>query len=236
MTILSQDHIDFSHARPVISAAQKFVLPVAAFADADPLVYPGGTEKAGQPITDWQGKPVGAKGIVFFNAIDKCYQAAPADGRSVIIINEVTAEKARDLREFLHALGQPVEQLSKASLERVIAHAQKNLGLVDIYNSTDDFIRAKMTPVDAAEAGPRPWGWRKRDDRDICQAVFVKGPGRYEGPGVTPQQIPPRGAFVVRQEVGGHSNDRMVDAEVMLRTYLNADGTRLELAQFRDQS
>jgi hypothetical protein len=218
----------------VISAAQKFVLPVAAFADADPLVYPGGTEKAGQSITDWQGKPVGAKGIVFFNATDKCYQAAPSDGRSVIIINEVTADQARDLREFLRTLAQPVEQLSKASLERVIAHAQKDLGLVDIYNSTDEFIRARMTPVDAADAEPRarPWGWLKRDDRDICQAVFVQGPGRIEGPGATPQQIPPRGAFVVRQEVGGHPNDRMVDAEVMLRTYLNADGTPLTLAQF----
>lgn len=231
--VYSKDDIDFSAARPVISAAQKFIIPVAAFDDADPLVYPGGTERAGQPITDWQGNPVGGKGIVFFNATDKCYQAAPSDGRSVIIINEVTAEKARNLRDFLRQLGQPVEQLSKASLERVIAHAQEDLGLVDIYNSTDGFVRAKMTPVEAgAQYGARPWGWLKRDDRDICQAVFVKGPGRIEGPGATPQEIPPRGAFVVRQDVGGQPNDRMVDAEVMLRTYLNADGSRLDLRNF----
>jgi hypothetical protein len=234
--VQTQDGIDFSKARPVISAAQKFILPVAVFDDADPLVHPAGTEKAGQPITDWQGRPVGASGIVFFNATDKCYQAAPSDGRSVIIINEVTAEKARDLREFLRRLGQPVDQLSKTALERVMVHAQKDLGLIDIYNSTDAFVRAKMTPVDeaSAEAGARPWGWRKRDDRDICQAIFVKGPGRFEGPGATPQQIPPDGAFVVRQDVGGRPSDRMVDAEVMLRTYLNADGTPLELAQFCD--
>jgi hypothetical protein len=236
MTVISKDDIDFSLARPVISAAQKFVIPVAPFDDADPLVYPDGTEKAGEPITDWQGNSVGAKGIVFFNGVDKCYQAAPSDGRSVIIINEVTAEQARDLREFVRGLGEPADRLAKSSLERVVAHAQKDLGLFDIYNSTDEFIRSKMTPVLDADDAARPVGWMKRDDRDICQAVFVKGPGRFQGPGATPQQIPPRGAFIVRQDHGGKQDYRMVDADVMFRTYLNVDGRPLDLRDFADAS
>jgi hypothetical protein len=189
--------IDFSEARPVISAAQKFVIAVAAFDDADPLVYPGGTEKAGEPITDWQGNVVGTKGIIFFNEIDKCYQAAPSDGQSVIIINEVTAEQARNLRELIRELGELGDNLSKTSLELVISRAQKDLGLIDIYNSTDGFIRSKMTPVlkVSADVGARPWGWLKRDDRDVCRAVFVKGPGCFQGPAATPQQIPPHGAI-----------------------------------------
>jgi hypothetical protein len=145
--VYSKDNIDFSAAKPVISAAQKFIIPVAAFDDADPLVYPAGTEKAGEPITDWQGNVVGAKGIVFFNEIDKCYQAARSDGQSVIIINEVTAEQARNLQEFIRELGEPGDSLSKSSLELVVSHAQKDLGLIDIYNSTDEFVRSKMTPV-----------------------------------------------------------------------------------------
>ncbi len=236
MIVYSKDNIDFSAAKPVVSAGQKFVIPVAAFDDADPLVYPSGTEKAGQPIADWQGNPVGAKGLVFFNQTDKCYQAAPSDGRSVIIINEVTAEQALDLQEFVHRLGEPGDSLSKSSLERIVAHAQKDLGLVDIYNSTDAFIRSKMMPVRAASAGEeaRPWGWLKRDDRDVCRAVFVEGPGCFEGPGATPQQIPPHGAFIVRQEMKGNPNYRMVDADVMLRTYLNVDGSPLDLRSFAE--
>jgi hypothetical protein len=236
VTHYTQDDIDFSRARRVISAAQKFVVPVAAFGDADALVYPRGTEKAGEPITDWQGRPVGEKGIVFYNAVDKCYQAAPADGKSVIIINEVGAAQARDLQNFIGTLAEGSGDLAKASLERVIAHAQKDLGLVDIYNSTDAFVRAKMTPVSNGDAGAggRPRGWHKREDRDICDAIYVRGPGSFQGPAATPQQIPAHGAFVLRQMEDGKPGYRMVDADVMLRTYLNLDGSRIALTDFAD--
>ena len=230
MTYLSSDDVDFSRARPVISAAQKFILPVAEFDDADPLIYPGGTDKAGQPITDWQGTPIGEKGIIFFNKIDRCYQAAPSNGRSVIIINEVTAEQAFGIDAFIRSLDEKIDNLSKSSLELVLAYAERELGLVDIYNSNDDFIRAKMSPIDDATGNfsGRPWGWMKRNDRDICHAVFVKGPARFAGPAATPQEIPVLGAFILRQD----SSYRMVDAVTMLRTYMNSDGSRLDVRDF----
>jgi hypothetical protein len=230
LALLSKDDVDFSGAKPVISAAQKFVIPVAAFADADPLVYPGGTEKAGRPITDWQGKAIGEKGIIFYNEISRCWQAAPSDGRSVVIINEVTADQALALEEFARDLGQSIDELSKSSLERLLAHARSDLGLVDMYNSSDDFIRSKMTPVGdgGADHGTRPWGLMKRDDRDICEAVFVTGPAHFQGPAVTAQEIPADGAFIVRQD----TSYRMVDKAAMLRTYMNADGSPLDLRDF----
>jgi len=229
MILLSADDLDFSTARPVISAAQKFVIPVAAFADAVPLLYPAGTEKAGQPITDWGGQPVGDKGIIFFNEIDRCYQAAPADGRSVIIINEVTAGQVQALREFIARLEEPIEHLCKRSLESLLAYAGREFGLVDLYNSTDDFVRAKMIPMDAAGGTTaRPSGWMRRDDRDICHTVFVKGPARFHGPAATPQEIPPCGAFVVQQG----ASYRMVAAAVLLRTYMNLDASPLDLSEF----
>lgn len=236
MTLLEPDDIDFSAARPVISRAQKFVIPVAAFEDGDPLVYPSGTDKAGEPITDWEGKPIGQEGIIFFNAVDRCYQAAPSDGRSVIIINEVTTAQASALEAFARRLGEPIAAMSKSSLERLLVHARDDLDLPAVYNSDDAFIRAKMTPVHAADpthAAGRPHGLMKRDDRDICHAVFVPGPARFQGPAATPQEIPQEGAFVVRQIVGGKPNYRMVDAPAMLRTYLHADGEPLELRDFR---
>ena len=232
--LLEPAAIDFSTAQPVISRAQKFIVPVAAFADGDPLVYPAGTDRAGQPISDWQGKPVGTHGLVFFNAVDQCYQAAPADGRSVIIINEVTSAQADALEAFVADLGEPLSALSKGALERLLAHARDRLGLVDIYNSDDAFVRAKLTPVHvAATSGAgRPRGLMKRDDRDICYAVFLLGPARFKGPAATPQRIPLRGAFIVRQEIGGEASYRMVEKCAMLRTYLHADGRALALGDF----
>jgi hypothetical protein len=230
VTSLSRDEIDFSNARPVISAAQKFIIPVAALADANPLVYPSGTEKAGQPIADWQGMPVGEKGIVFFNEIDRCYQAAPADGRSVIIVNEVTAHQARAIEQFIRDLRDPIDNLSMLSLESLLAYMRSPLGLVDVYNSTDDFVLAKMKPVSGTRVNDsqRPSGWMRRDDRDLCLALFVKGPSLFEGPAATPQQIPPHGAFIVRQG----TSYRMVDVAAMLRTYMNPDCSPLDLREF----
>src|SRR5688572_8965081 len=45
---------------PVISYAQKFIIPVPALGrKGEPLVYPKDAEKAGQPIVDYQGKLIG---------------------------------------------------------------------------------------------------------------------------------------------------------------------------------
>jgi hypothetical protein len=230
LALLSKDDVDFSGAKPVISAAQKFVIPVAAFADADPLIYPRGTEKAGRPIADWHGNPIGEKGIIFYNQIGRCWQAAPSDGRSAIIINEVTAQQAVALEEFARDLGESIDALSKSSLELLLAHACNDLGLVDMYNSNDDFVRSKMTPVrgGGGERAVRPWGLMKRDDRDVCQAVFVTGPAHFQGPAVTAQEIPTDGAFIVRQD----ASYRMIDKDAMLRTYMNADGSPLKLRDF----
>jgi hypothetical protein len=51
---------------PVISQAQKFIIPVAAFG-GDALVYPESYPQAGQPVLDYQEKPIGERGLVFYN-------------------------------------------------------------------------------------------------------------------------------------------------------------------------
>ena len=66
-----------SVSTPVISQAQKFILPVPAFDNGgEEPDYPINHELAGEPITDWQGNPVGETGVVFFNAKDQAWQAA----------------------------------------------------------------------------------------------------------------------------------------------------------------
>jgi hypothetical protein len=96
--------VGVNDSTPVISNAQKFIIPVPAFGQSgEPLVYPPSYEKAGQAIVDYTGKPVGgsgteaARGLVFFNGKDKSWQAVKGDGEGVIIINEVTPEQAKAL-------------------------------------------------------------------------------------------------------------------------------------------
>jgi hypothetical protein len=228
--LLRGEDIDFALALPVISSVQKFILPVGAWKDADPLVHPPDSARAGGPITDWEGKRAGETGIVFFNEVDHCYQAAPADGRSVVVINEVSSEQADYIVDFVNRLGQTVDSLSKAALRRVLEVAATRLGLVDIYNSDDDYVRSTMVPVVQARTDDhgRPVGWMRRRKQTVCLAVFVRGPAEFAGPAFTAQQIPAEGAFVVRQDAAY----RMVEAGVMLRTYMRADGTPLALRDF----
>jgi hypothetical protein len=56
----------------------------------------------------------------------------------------------------------------------------------------------------------------------------VKGPADFSGPAVSAQTIPDQGAFVVRQGV----DYRMVAKETMTRTYMNLDGSPLDLGDF----
>jgi hypothetical protein len=230
LTTIAGDDVDFSRATPVLSAAQKFVLPVGVLPDAEPLVHPLGTEKAGQKITDWEGEPIGDRGIVFFNPTDKCYQAVPADGRSVVIFNEIDSIGAGLLSSRIRACGEPASNLSARSIARVIAFAAEVAGRSDIYNSTDAYVRSNFTVIGNAtlDSDQRPLGWMRRNQSEIRHAVFVPGPGLFKGPAATPQQIASDGAFILRHGAAF----RMVERSVMLRTYMNLDCSPLDASAF----
>lgn len=231
MKTIGANDLDFANARPVVTSAQKFVVPVGRLPDADPLLYPPGTERAGQKITDWEGKIIGETGIVFFNAVDKCYQATPADGQSVIIFNEINSARAQNFVAFIRALGGDPNFMSKASILSIIRYAA-DLGVVDTYNSTDAYVRSNLMPLGEAAANwtERPFGWMRRSRQDVCHAVLVPGPALFKGPAATPQQIPPCGAFILQQG----TELRMVEISVMLRTYVNPDCSPLDPGSFDD--
>lgn len=210
----------------VISSAQKFIIPVPALgAGGEPLIYPEGAEKAGGPILDYEGNPIGDLGIVFFNAKDRAWQAAKGDGEAVIIINEVTAEQADKLYQKVAQFQLDPNDLTLAELKQVIAFAQETLGLVDMYNSSRSFIEAKMTPAIADQvptANGQPidaYGFKKRDDRDINQAIYIPGEFVFEGPSASPQEFADGGVIV---EQGGKM--RGVQPDIFVRTYKFSDG------------
>jgi hypothetical protein len=214
------------YSTSVISNAQKFIIPVPAFAQGgEPLVYPQSYEKAGQPILDYAGKTVGDRGLVFFNGKDKSWQAVKGDGEGAIIINEVTQEQAKKLYQKVRELKPDPNSLTLDELKQVLSFAQKRLGLVDMYNSSRSFVQEKMTPVIAGEVPKvngnevKAYGFVKRDDRDVNQAIYIPGEFVFEGPAATPQEFKDGGVIV---EQGGKM--RGVQPEIFARTYKLSDG------------
>ena len=94
-----------------------------------------------------------------------------------------------------------------------------------------------MTPV-----GPPPtdgkgqeiecYGLKKRDDRDICRAIYVAGRVLYEGPTVTPQ-VGDDGLIIVK--IG--ERIAAVQPEIFRETYRHADGQEIRsvAAEIRNQ-
>jgi len=214
------------YSTSVISNAQKFIIPVPAFVQGgEPLVYPQSYEKAGQPILDYTGKPVGDRGLVFFNGKDKSWQAVKGDGEGVIIINEVTREQAKKLYQKVQELKPDPNNLTLDELKQVLSFAQQQLGLIDMYNSSRAFVQEKMTPVIAGEVPKvngnevKAYGFVKRDDRDVNQAIYIPGEFVFEGPAATPQEFKDGGVIV---EQGGKM--RGVQPDIFVRTYKLSDG------------
>jgi hypothetical protein len=129
--------VDASTGTAVISSAQKFILPVPALAGGgEPPLYPTGHQKAGTPILDFQGEPIGERGMVFFNDKDQSVQAVAGDGQGVVIINEVTAEQADQIDREVQQPGASSDPLNLEQLKQILDFARTELKLGDIYNST----------------------------------------------------------------------------------------------------
>lgn len=212
----------------VISNAQKFIVPVPRLSNGgEPLVYPQGSEKAGQAILDYTGNPIGDRGLVFFNGKDKSWQAVLGNGKGVIIINEVTQDQAKKLDQTIRGLKPSPNDLTLNDLKQAIAFAQQ-LGLVDMYNSTREFIQQKMTPVFADDPTfnrqeIEAYGFKKRDDRDVNQAIYIPGTFVFEGPAASPQKFKNGGVIVVQ---GGKM--RGVQPDIFMRTYKLSNGREIE--------
>lgn len=214
---------------PVISSAQKFIIPISAFKEeGEPLIYPEKHQKAGQPILDYEGKPIGKRGIVFFNAKDQAWQAAAGDGESVIIINEVTQQQAEQLDRKIREIQANPDDLTIIQLKQVLSYAQQQLDLNDMYNSSRSFIREKMTPVGSdkgtsSQGADDVYGPKKRDDRDINQAIYIPGGFLFEGPAASPQKFTDGGVII---EQGGKM--RGIQPNIFVRTYTLANGSRIQ--------
>ena len=210
----------------VISTAQKFILPIPELVDGgEPLVYPPNDNRAGEPIEDYKGEPIGARGLVFFNQEDRTVQAVAGDGNGVIIINEVTVDQASALHQYIVSLTSDPAALTLEQLQQIIAYTQEELNLGDMYNSDRTFVAESMSAIDTWDAAisdapvDPAYGFKKRDDRDINQAIYIPGDFQFQGPAATPQRFEDGGVIVQHDD-----SVRGVQPDIFLRTYSFSDG------------
>lgn len=232
--------VNWEAGAEVVSNAQKFVIPVPKFEDGgEPLVYPegakdkNGADIAGTPIKDWQGQPIGDKGVVFWNERDQAWQACKADGNGVVIMNQMTEEQGKMMMD---KIGGDPNHLTLQQFKEVLEYANSDeVGCRDMYNSDRDFISKKMNAMETSETGIPQYGLFRRDDRDVCKALFAEGPGEFEAPSgggvLVKQPIPEEGGILVRQPDGKVFLYRKIDLEVFVDTYKLKDGSQVVLGE-----
>lgn len=244
---ISHRQFQFDQGTEVVSSAQKFIIPVPTFHNSgggEELVYPQGAKDgegrnlAGQAIKDWQGNPIakpGEKGVVFYNAKDRSYQAVKADGNEVIILNQVSEEQAKKLQD---KLGEDPSKLSLGKFKEALTWAHEELGLGDQYNSDRGFIASKMNPMEHSQTCIAHYGLHRRDDRDVCRAVYVEGSGAFQGPAATAQKFD-HGAVLLRQPDSKAEDGfayRLIQPDAFQQTYTAKDGSAIVLDKMARQS
>jgi hypothetical protein len=219
-------HLNMDAGARVVSNAQKFVIPVPKLEGLAPV------DKSGGQIKDYEGKARTGEGFVWYNAVDKAAQFVPTDGTGVIIMNEVTEENAKKVQAKIAELtgkpgGDPA-QLTLADFDKLMSYVIHDLGIKDCYDSNTKFIGDKMNAMEKSRTGIPHYGLHRRDDRDICQAIFVSAQegakaNEFAGPAFTPQQFGDDGAVILRQG----KDVRLIQRDVFFRTYAQVDGSAL---------
>lgn len=216
----------------VVSCAQKFVLPIGVLSGGgEPLVHP----ETRLALTDWEGKAVGDKGIVFFNCKDKAFQGVCGNGKGVIIFNEVNQAQAERLHAYVLAKTHDPLLLTLSDVKSVLAFASDELGLADFYPSDRGFITSKMTPLGEASSSAC-FGWHKRDDRDVCDAIVLTAEttGSFTFEGITQHEA--SGGKIVALRQPGASPFRGIQVDEFFRTYRTADGNAIDRSTFPSMS
>jgi hypothetical protein len=227
--LITADQIDFGPkaSTPVVSDTLRFVIPVPVFeGGGEPLVPPDGAEA----FTDWEGKPISGRGVVFYNPDDRCYQAARGDGSEVVIFGMINRREANLLAAETAKSASNPNRLTLPQFKALLDFAARDLGQIAIYNAARASVESTMVRA-GADTGISDYGLYRRSREDVCEAVFIPGDGVFEGPAATPQTFTD-GAVIVRQGDDIH----LVQTTSFEATYKHPDGSPIHVAELAVQS
>ena len=138
-------------------------------------------------------------------------------------MNQVTEEQSKELTAKVNEFASNPQELNLEQIKNLLKYAQEELSIKDMYNSDKEFIKSKMNVIESSDSGIEAFGLHRRDDRDVCQTVFVEGKGEFKGPAATGQKFE-NGAVIVKQG----DSVRLIQPEIFAKTYSHPDGKPID--------
>jgi hypothetical protein len=182
LPLIAAPGLDFTASPLFVNRSARFVLKIPRLVNGgEPLVIPHGERMAGRAIKSDRGQA--ARGIVFYNGVDRAWQAARGDGKEVIIINDLSAEASAQLDAEMQRLKGAKPELDLIALKALLRFAKDQLGVHDHYHKRLDLVLRDMAPTGSAEPGH--WRVTKATRH---RALWVPRPFRFDGP--VPQRYP----------------------------------------------
>lgn len=221
---ITMQDLDFSNAPVVQPIGYRFIIPVPNL----------GAENRTIEVTNWKGEPEKIVGYEFRNGVDQSAQAVQGDGQGVIIAL-VNPEKvdcdavSKAILTKIEALG-GAASLNAAKLDELLNFIRDEVGITDLYNSTDKIAESMVPQSELASASDRPIGLYEKQDKAGPVAVYVDGPAQVlDGPhagkatydsGFLAVRIPPN-------KEGAEPTYRSVHPDAITSCYKLEDGTAL---------
>lgn len=142
--------LDFSKSASYVNRTERFVLPIPALENGgEPLVYPEGTENAGQAIKALEdGTP--ERGVVFRNGEDSVWQVVRGNGKEALLITGVNAENAALLTAKLDEIKAGKTELNIEDIREFLAYGRDELGLIDRQNKKLEAVPQEMKPIEGS--------------------------------------------------------------------------------------
>lgn len=174
---------DFGRSLSAVNRTKRFIVFVPTLIHGgEMLIFPNTTRRAGQQIK--QGR-----GVVFYNGVDRAWQAALGNGEDTIVINDITAAQADALLAKQTVLRGQNTVLNLDAIKKLLAFAKDELGVVDFYNKRASSIACDTRVIDASN----PF-FMEVSKPTIHQALYVPQAFTFDGP---VQQVYPAGAVMV---------------------------------------
>jgi hypothetical protein len=225
LPVLAKASLDFSASADYLNRTKRYVVRVGELPEGgEPLVYPEGTDNAGEAIKAHEdGTP--ERGVVFWNGKDRVWQTVRGNGKETILITDVNAGQAALLEaKEMELLGDnPSHSLESA--RELLQYGADVLGLVDRQNKKAAAVENEMEPISGGSPN------HQRVTKNVLhKAVFVSSGFIFKDGPV--EQTYPEGAVILTD--GKHCWG--IAKDVFIRNFKRSeDGQEIGLISLKEE-